>query len=169
MLQNSQQRKMEVESAVGILRTNAKYIQNGLKGAWMSKPRFDWWSNAVQMVVNYPTRKKEYEDLHSQSLTAGMSGMPSGTSISRTTESVALREMPPMKQKEYDAVTRAIEITKFLPDGEKRLELITRMYWKGGRLGIRDVIYHIGIGEATGKRWHARFIRIVGECVGYMN
>lgn len=135
----------------------------------MSKPRDDWWPNAVRMVTNYPNRKREYEELHSQSLVAEMSGMPSGNSVSRSTENVALREMPPMKQQEYDAVTRAIEITKLLPDGEKRMELISRMYWQGGKLGINDVVYKIGIGEATGKRWHARFIRIVGECVGYMN
>lgn len=135
----------------------------------MSKPRYDWWSNAVHMVINYPNRKAEYEEIHLQPIVANISGMPSGNSVSRSTENVALREMPPLKQKEYDAVTRAIEITKLLPDGEKRLELITRMYWKGGRIGIKDVIYHIGIGEATGKRWHARFIQLVGECADYMN
>jgi hypothetical protein len=135
----------------------------------MSKPRYDWWPSAVRMVVNYPKRKQEYDELHSQSITANLSGMPSGNSVSRTTENIATREMPPMKQKEYDAVTRAIEITKLLPDGEKRMDLIANMYWKGKRITINDVVYSIGIGEATGKRWHARFIKIVGECIGYMN
>lgn len=135
----------------------------------MSKPRDDWWSNAIRMVMNYPNRVREHNALHSQSLVAEMSGMPSGHGVSRTTENIALMEMPPMKQKEYEAVTRAIEITKLLPDGDKRMELISRMYWQGGKLGIGDVVYQVGIGEATGKRWHARFIRIVGECVGYTN
>lgn len=134
----------------------------------MSKPRYDWWPSAIRAVINYPKRKTEYEELHSQSLVAEMSGMPSGTSVSRSTENIALREMAPMKQKEYDAVTRAIEITRLLPDGEKRLDLVSRMYWKGRKLRIDDVVHPVGIAEATGRRWHARFIRTVGECIGYL-
>ena len=135
----------------------------------MSKPRDDWWVNAVRMVRNYPARKAEYEELHAQSLVADMSGLPKGGNVSRTTEAIALRQMPPMKQREYDAFTRAIAITRLMPLGEKRMELIERMYWKGHKRNIADVIYQIGIAEPTGKRWHARFIRLVGECVGYIN
>lgn len=133
----------------------------------MSKPKDDWWVNAVRMVRNYPARKKEYEELHRQTVSM-YSGMPSGHDVSRTTENLALRQMAPMKQKEYEAVSRAIEITKLLPDGELRITLISRMYWQGKKLNIEDVVYGIGIGEATGKRWHGRFIRQVGECVGYI-
>lgn len=133
----------------------------------MSKPKEDWWSNAVRMVANYPRRKAEYEELHAQSLVAEMSGMPSGNGISRTTENIALRQMAPLKQQEYDAVKKAIEITKQMPNGDKRMELITEMYWKGKRKYIKNVIYRIGVGEATGKRWHARFIQLVGRFVGY--
>lgn len=135
----------------------------------MSKPRDDWWVNAVRMVRNYPARKAEYEELHSQSLVSDMSGMPKGGSVSRTTETIALRQMPPMKQQEYEAVEKAIAITRLLPLGDKRMELIERMYWKGHKRNITDVIYQIGIAETTGKRWHARFIRLVGECIGYIN
>lgn len=45
----------------------------------MSKPKNDWWINAINMVRNYPTRKQEYEELHSQSFGAS-SGMPSSGS-----------------------------------------------------------------------------------------
>lgn len=134
----------------------------------MSKPRNDWWSNAVRMVRNYPSRKAEYERLHSQSLSADMSGMPRGGDKARTTENIALLQMAPMKQAEYDAVTRAIEITKLLPNGEERVQLIQRMYWSGRKLNINDVVFDLYIAEATGKRWHSSFIRLVGECVGYI-
>ena len=133
----------------------------------MSNPRDDWWYNAVRMVRNYPARKKEYEELHRAALGSPVNGMPGSADISRSTEDIALRQMPPQKQREYDAVSRAIEITKLLPDGEKRMELIQRMYWSGKKLHIGQVIYQVGISEATGKRWHVRFIKIVGECVGY--
>lgn len=135
----------------------------------MSRPREDWWSNAVRMVRNFPSRKREYEELHSQSVTPDYSGMPHSRGVSRTTEVIALKQMPPAKQQEYEAVARAIEITRLLPLGDKRVELIERMYWKGQKLSIDAVIYQIGVADATGKRWHGAFIRLVGECFGYLN
>lgn len=120
-------------------------------------------------VRNYPSRKAEYEELHRQQLNQKLSGMPGGGGVSRTTENIALRQMAPMKQVEYDAVTRAITITGLRPDGDKRLELIERMYWQGRKLNIGQVIKQIGIAEATGWRWHSQFIRQVGECLGYVS
>ena len=138
-------------------------------GEEMSKPKDDWFKSAVCAVRTYPARKKEYEELHSQSICANLSGMPKGNSVSRTVEIIALREMAPMKQKEYEAVTQAIEVTKMLPNGNKRIELITRKYWKGKELAIKDVIPHIHVAQATGDRWHSAFIRLVGEFMGYVN
>jgi hypothetical protein len=42
------------------------------------------------------------------------------------------------------------------------------MYWRGKKMSIDDVLFPIGIAEATGKRWHGAFIRLVGEFLGYM-
>jgi hypothetical protein len=135
----------------------------------LSKYKDDWWKNAVWAVRNYPARKAEYEELHSQSLSQNITGMPGSAAVSRTTEDIATRQMAPMKQSEYDAVTRAIGITKLLPDGDKRLELIERTYWQGRKLKITQVVYQIGVSEATAWRWHSRFIRQVGECLGYIS
>lgn len=133
----------------------------------MSTARNDWWSCAIRMVRNYPARKAEYEALHIQSIVSENSGMPKGGNASRTTENIALREMPPMKQREYEAVSRAVEITLLLPSGEERMELIRRMYWHGKKLRIRDVVYNLHISDKTGERWHSSFIRLVGQCIGY--
>lgn len=135
----------------------------------MGKYKDDWWRNAVWTVRNYPARKAEFDELHRQTLTQNLSPQGNPNGINRTTENIALRQMSPMKQKEYEAVTRVIGITRLLPDGDKRLELIDRMYWQGKKLNIYQVIYQIGIAEATGKRWHNRFIRSVGECLGYFS
>lgn len=134
----------------------------------MGKPKDDWFNSAVWVVRNYPNRKKEFEELHTQSVCSDMSGMPKSSDVSRTIENIALREMAPMKQLEYDAVTRAIAVTKLLPDGDKRVDMIEKMYWKGKKLNIDDVTYSVGIAEATGKRWHGTFIRQVGEFMGYL-
>lgn len=133
----------------------------------MSNYSEDWWINAVRMVRNYPTRQKEYEELHRQSLVADMSGMPRGSGSSRTTENIALRQMAPAKQQEYDAVTKAIEITKLQEDGARKIELIKRMYWKGRKLPIGSVVMAVGVSDSTGQRWHHDFIMLVGKCFGY--
>ena len=132
----------------------------------MSKPKNDWWINAINMVRNYPTRKQEYEELHSQSFGAS-SGMPSSASASRTTENLALLEMPPQKQREYEAVSQAIRITEMLPNGNLRVELIRRMYWKGKKISIDGASIGLPISEATARRWHSAFIHLVGQCIGY--
>ena len=133
----------------------------------ISKPRFDWWSQVIWSVRNYPNRKKEYEQLHSQSVTAGGGGAMGSEGVNRRTENIALRQLPPAKQNEYDAVTKALEITKMKPDGDKRIDLIRRMYWEGKKLRVTDVIMHVGIAEATGWRWHSEFIELVGVLIGY--
>ena len=77
----------------------------------MSKPRYIWWSYAKAMVRQYPALKRDYDDLHRQNITASMSGMPGGNSASRTTETVVLRQLPAVKQKEFDSVDTAIKVT----------------------------------------------------------
>ena len=134
----------------------------------MSKPKHLWWQSAKRAVMNYPAWKAELEEIQSQSVIAGEGGLPSGGEVSRKTENIALRQLPPAKQREYDAVSRAIEITSMLPDGDRRVNMIRQMYWKGKKLDISDVIYRIGVAEATGKRWHGAFIYLVGECLEYV-
>lgn len=135
----------------------------------MSKPKDDWFKNAVWTVRNYPARKQEYEELTSPKVTASISGMPGSGGVSRTVENLALREMAPMKQKEYEAVTKAIEVTKLLPNGDLKVKLISLMYWQGKKLNIQEAIPKISVGEATGKRWHGSFIRLVGDFMGYIS
>ena len=134
----------------------------------MSKPKDDWWICAVWAIRNYPARKEEYEEMHRAAITAQTSGMPGGSDVSRTTENLALRQLAPAKQREYEAVQRAIGITKLLPDGDIRLELIRRVYWQGRKINIDDAVYSLNISAPTGWRWHKRFVRQVGECLGYI-
>ena len=133
----------------------------------MSKSRYGWWSYAKYMVRKYPGLKKQLEEMHAQRVTSDTTRIPGwGGGASRSTENAALRQLPPARQKEYDAVRRALEITSQMPDGDKHIELIRQMYWKGKKLRIVDVVYKIGIADITGNRWHSDFIRLVGFCYG---
>ena len=135
----------------------------------MSRYKFDWWPQAVWAVRNYPALKKEYEELHEQSLSQKLTGMPGGRCTARATENIALKQMPPQKQREYEAVRRAIDTTVKLPDGQKRKDLIDRMYWQGKKLTITQVMYQVNAGDALAKRWHREFIWLVGKNMGYVS
>ena len=120
------------------------------------------------MVRNYPVWKAQYNELHSQSCVAELSGMPHSGNVPRTTENIALQQLPKAIQNEYDAVTRAIDITMLMPDGEKRVELIRKMYWRKIKQNLGVAASELYISERTGKRWHGAFIELVGECAGYI-
>lgn len=126
----------------------------------MSKPRYGWWSYAKYMVRIYPKHKKEYNALHKQSMSVDPSRV-SGKGYSRTTENVALCRLPPAQQAEYDAVTKAIETTKLLKDGESRLALIDMVFWKKSH-SLDGAAYAVNFSYTWAARAHQSFLRLVG-------
>lgn len=131
----------------------------------MSTPRYIWWSYAKAMIRQYPSLKKEYEDLHQQNVTASMTGMPGGGYASRTTEKVALRQLPAIKQREFDAVDMAIQVTRKMPNGRDRMKVISLVYWKEG-LTIEGAAQRIPCSKETAWRYHRDFVRLVGKKYG---
>ena len=131
----------------------------------MSKPRYGWWSYAKHMVRQYPKLKQEYELLHNQHITAEMTGMPGTKTVSRSTERTALRQLPPARQREYDAVQKAIEKTKLLRTGGDRLAVVDMVLWKRTH-NVDGAALKLYISEATATRYHSDFIRLVGFCYG---
>ena len=126
----------------------------------MSKPRYRWWGYIRNVIRAYPELKKEYEELHQQSVTANTSGMSGGNGLS-------LRELPKTKQKEYDAVSRAIEITKRMPNGIQRLQIIDLVYWKRTHT-VEGAAMKVGYSVDRGKQLHGEFVRLVAKCYGFL-
>lgn len=134
----------------------------------MSKPRYRWWSYVRRMIRDYPSLKCQWDDLHEQNITADISGMPGGGGTSRTVEAIALRQLPDADdQKDFDAVSKAIEITQMKPNGDDRMRLIELMYWSKKNLTAKEAAFHIHIEYITAKRWHGDFVRLVGSCHGF--
>ena len=134
----------------------------------MSKPRYRWWGFVKNMIRDYPALKEAWNDIHTQSMTADYSGMPKGGGAGRTVESVALRQLPHDDQKDYDAVKKAIEITRLRADGDERLALIRYVYWRDVEHRVKDAAPQCNISEATAYRWHGWFIRLVAICYGFV-
>ena len=134
----------------------------------MSKPRYDWWPYVKGMIRRYPALKAQYADLHSQSVTPSYSGMPGGGGDGRTLERIAVRELPGTRQREYEAVRRAIQTTGHYPNGGDRLKVIRLVLWdRSHTLEGAAMIVPCSIRHA--KEWHGDFIRLVALYFGLMD
>lgn len=134
----------------------------------MSKPRYIWWGYAKNMVKRYPELKEEYNERKIQRTTRNFESTVKGTEASRTTENVALRQLPPAKQAEYDAVTKAIEKTKEKKNGEIRLLLIDMVFWKQSHT-LDGAAYKIGYSYDMARKYQQEFLRLVGLYRGLMD
>lgn len=134
----------------------------------MSKPRYIWWGYARNMVRRYPELKEEYNERKEQRITRNFESTIKGTEASRSTENVALRQLPPSKQAEYDAVTKAIEKTKEKNNGEIRLLLIDMVFWKQSHT-LDGAAYALGYSYENARRFHGDFLRLVGLYRGLMD
>ena len=134
----------------------------------MSKPRYKWWGYIKNIIRAYPGLKKEYESLHEQSVTANTSGMPGGGEVSRGTENIAIRELPSTKQREYEAVRRAVEYTRHFRNGNERLEIISLMYWKNGHT-LAGAGLQVGYSYDRAKQIHKDFVEAVATYYGLMD
>lgn len=126
----------------------------------MSKPYPYWWRYAQGMIRLYPERAAALGDLHAPGLTARYGAAPGGGGSGRTTEAVALRQLPPAEQAEYDAVRRALEWAAAQPDGKLRLRMVRMVYWDR-RYKLYAAAGKINVSTRTAQRWNGQLIRQV--------
>lgn len=132
----------------------------------MGKPRYNWWPFALNMIRDYPDRAAQYRAIHEQNITAKMTGMPGGGDSSRTTETVALRQLPPQEQREHDAVKGAIDRTARRRDGQVRIKIVKMTMWQGYYIPGAAMIANVS--EATARRHRWQFILLVGHLYGFL-
>ena len=144
----------------------------GAKGGnGVSKPRYDWWPYVKGMIRRYPALKEEFADLHSPSMVANYSGMPRGGGNSRNLESVALGELPSTRQREYEAVRRAIRVTERYRNGEERIKVLKYVFWEGrkGRDLLQFAALRTPCSYDTAQTYHEEFIYLVASFYGLMD
>ena len=134
----------------------------------MSKTRYKWWGYIKAVIRAYPSLKKEYEELHEQSITAKLSSVPGGGGVSRGTEDIAIRELPCTKQREYEAVRRAIDATKRIEGGDRRVMIIDLVYWKNSHT-LAGAAMKAGYSYDRAKQMHREFIVTVAKYYGLLD
>ncbi len=134
----------------------------------MSSPRYDWWGYVKGMIRRYPDLKREYAALHQQSVTQNYTAMPGGGGASRSAEIVALRELPSTKQREYEAVRSALEMTAKMESGSARLKLVELVFFKKSHT-LSGAAMVICYSYGAAKDFHGDFIRMVAKNFGLLD
>lgn len=134
----------------------------------MSTQRYDWWPYVKGMIRRYPQLCSEYAELHEQNVTANMSGMPGSHNSSRTVEDIAIRELPATKQREYEAVRRAVETLRHSKGGTDKLRMIELMYWKRSHT-LDGAAMAVGYSYGEARKVNRHFIYAVAGNYGLLD
>lgn len=124
-----------------------------------------WWSYVKHIVKEYPRLCGELEELKKTRVTISYGEHTRGNGkIFRPVEEAALRMMEPNKQKKYEAVTKALEITKrrYPLNGGDRLRIIEMVYF-GKNYSITKAAMIIPCHMNTASRWQSDFLRLVAD------
>ncbi len=134
----------------------------------MSKPRYDWWGYAKAVIRRYPALRAELQERQCPAMEIDYSGMPHGGGAVRSTELIAIRELPTQKQREYEAVRKAIEATERVPGGRDRIKVIDLVFWRRSHT-LEGAALTIPCSYRTARRYHEEFIRMVGGNMGFLD
>lgn len=94
--------------------------------------------------------------------------MPGGGSASRATELIAVRELPSNKQREYEAVKRAIAATERMTAGRDRLKIIKLVFWSRSHT-LNGAALMVPCSYTTAQRYHSDFIMAVASFYGLLD
>lgn len=133
----------------------------------MSKPRYDWWGYVKGIIRRYPELCEQYADIHTQCIVPCYSGMPGGDNEPRKVETIAIRMLPNVHQKEYESVLAAVRLTSSLKTGAERLALINLIFWKRSHT-LAGAAIKCNVSERTARRWHTDFIKCVAGFYGLL-
>lgn len=125
----------------------------------MTKRSSGWRQAAKSAARDYPQLKRQLNDLRSQG-GQSLNGMPAGSEAHRTTEDLALRELPYTQQRRLDAVESALSISSQLTSGLSRVKLIELVYFTR-RFTIEGAAMQIPCSVQTAWTWNNDFLLLV--------
>lgn len=134
----------------------------------MSRPRYGWWGYVKDIIRRYPALKRDFADLHTQTVTPNYSGTRGGSGAGRAVEEVALRELPTTAQREYEAVRHAIAATERMSASRDRLKIIDLVFWKQTHT-LAGAAFMIPCSYVTAQRYHSEFIMAVARAYGLLD
>lgn len=115
------------------------------------------------MARNYPFLREElYERM------SAYSGKRDDMGVKRPTENAAMRELPGIKQKEYTAVRKALDVSETMNgSGSIRVKLVDMVYFQQSHT-LYGAAMALHISERTAKRYNGDFLRAIGVAYGFL-
>ena len=120
-----------------------------------------WRSRAKNALRRYPELCRAERDLRSGKVTPAYSGMPMGGEASRTTEIIAMRQLPRNEQRDLDAVRATLEtINRQYKNADLRISLIDIVYWRRTHT-VDGAAMRLHISSSTAHLWDRDLIKLV--------
>ncbi len=124
-----------------------------------------WWTYVKHILKEYPNLCEELEALKISHTTTNYQEHIRGKGkIPRPVEEAADRKLAANKQKKYEAVTKAIDLTKkrYRQNGGDRVKIIEMVYFNQ-ECNINGAAMKIPCHPNTAARWQGDFIRLVAD------
>ena len=120
-----------------------------------------WRSRAKNAIRRYPELCRAEKEIHSGKVTLAYSGMPMGGDTSRTTELIAMRQLPRNDQRDLDAVRATLDtIHRQCKNANLRLKMVDIVYWRRTHsVDGASMILHIA--PSTAHSWDRELIKLV--------
>lgn len=131
----------------------------------MSKPRDPWWPYVKNVLRAYPGMKRELEARQLQSVTVRYNPAGGSSGPGRSTEQAAMRQLDPARQRELEAVRKAIRKTGYMQDGRLRNEMIRLVYFRRTH-NLYGAAERCHVSYRTAQNWHGTFLRLVAHNLG---
>lgn len=120
------------------------------------------------MIRRYPELCARQEELRRTKMSPNLAGMPGAHGqVSDPVADAALRELPEINRRELEAVRRAIEETRAMPNGKERLEMVRLVFWKKTHT-LEGAAMKCHVSYVTARRWHGEFIKRTAQAFGLL-
>lgn len=134
----------------------------------MSRYRHWWYPNIARELKAYPALLAKKDALRGQTVIAKYSPDPKGGGASRSTENIALKDLPPREAASVDAISSALDEVARRKDGGDIIKLVDMVYFRGSHT-IQGAAIALNMTEITARRKNGDFITSVAKKLGYLS
>ena len=134
----------------------------------MSSYRHWWTPNVARALKEFPALIAKKDELRKTSIIAKYSSDPWSGTAQRTTENIALTDLPPAEAALVDAIESALDEISRRRDGDEILRLIDLVHFRRSHT-LYGAAVALNMSEITAKRKNGDFIRLVAKKLGYLS
>lgn len=133
----------------------------------MSRYKHWWYPNVARALKAYPALILKKDEIRRNSIIAKYSSDPRAGGATRSTEDVALRDLPPGEAAIVDAIAAALDEVSRRRDGFEVVRLVDLVYFRRSHT-IQGAAIATNLTEITARRKLGDFINLVAKKLCYL-